>query len=97
MVVLFLIQLLREERHDIHVRLLLDFDDNVVNFLCFGGSKSNADRLDWNEQLSDSVIDGGEGKFLSLEGLPNQVVCVDDLLVLNVLQFFRLDIQPESI
>jgi hypothetical protein len=71
MVILFLIQLLREEGDDIHVRFLLDFNDNVVNFLGFGGSQSNADGLDGNEQFSDSMIDGGEGEFLSFEGLSN--------------------------
>lgn len=97
MVVLFLIQLLREEGNDIHVRLLLDFDDNVVNFLGLGGSKSNDDGFDGDEQLSDSMIDSGKGKFLSLKSLSDEVICVDDLFVLYILQFFCLHVEPEGV
>jgi hypothetical protein len=97
MIILFLIQLLREEGDDIHVRFFLNFDNDIVNFLCFIGSKSNADRFYGDEQLPDSMIDGSKGKFLRLKGLPNEVVSIDDFFVLNVLQLLRLHVEPEGV
>ena len=43
------------------------------------------------------MVDGGEGEFFGLEGLPDEVVAVDDLLVLHILQLLQLHVQPERV
>jgi hypothetical protein len=69
MIVFLLVELLGEEGQDVEIGAFFNLHDNIEGLLHVEAIHGNLDGLDWHEQFPDSVVNGGESKFLSLEGL----------------------------
>ena len=92
MIIFLLIQFLWEKGDDIDIRAIFDINNHIDYFLFVFVVEYDLDGLDWCQELSDSVVDGGKGDFVSFEGLisdevylSDKLVRVDDLFVLDVL------------
>ena len=68
-----------------------------MHFLGLPRSQDDTYRFSRHKELPDSVVDGGKGQLLSLEGLANQIVRVDYFLVVNILQLLCLYVEPQSV
>lgn len=69
-VVLLLVELLREERQNVNIRSLFNLDNNIESFLEVETLHLNPDGLNGNQKLPYSVVDRGKGQLLSFESLP---------------------------
>jgi hypothetical protein len=69
MVVFLLVELLGEEGQDVKIGAFFDLHDDVEGLLDVKATHGNLDGLNWHQQLPDSVVNGGESEFFSLEGL----------------------------
>ena len=92
MIIFFLIQFLWEKRNDIDIRTIFDINHHIDYLLFVFIVEYDLNGLDGCQELSDSVVDGGKGDFVSLEGLQSdeeylsdKLIWVDDLFVLNIL------------
>ena len=69
MVVFLLVELLGEEGQDVKIGAFFDLHDDVEGLLDVEATHGDLDGLNWHQKYPDSVVNGGESKFLSLEGL----------------------------
>lgn len=69
MVVFLLVELLGEEGQDVKIGAFFDLYDDVEGLLDVEATHGDLDGLNRHQEFPDSVVNGGEGEFLSLEGL----------------------------
>lgn len=69
MVVFLLVELLGEKGQDVKIGAFFDLYDDVEGLLDVEATHGDLDGLNRHQQFPDSVINGGESEFLSLEGL----------------------------
>jgi hypothetical protein len=69
MVVFLLVELLSEEGQDVKIGAFFYLYDDVEGLLDVETTHGNLDGLNWHQQFPDSIVNGSESEFFSLEGL----------------------------
>jgi len=95
MIILFLIQFLREKWKNINIWSFLHLDNHIKSSLNIKSLNLKFYWFNWNQKLSDSVVYCCKGYFFCFECIFYQLISIDNLFVFHILKFLGFHVLPE--